>query len=217
MDPTISACAAEMAPRAERELEALVGVSTPSGDVPGAEEAIAICTALLPVEASVQRLDCSTPGCAPDLLARLPGRGGRRVLLLGHVDTVFPHDAHRPLHREGERLYGPGGTDMKGGVVLALGLARFLASRPELFAEVAVLLVCDEEWRTSEFVHVERFADYDACLCFEAGERTDGAEAVIVRRKAAGTLRITAAGQAAHSGSARIKDATPCWRSRRRR
>jgi glutamate carboxypeptidase len=202
MDPTIVAGAAEMAARAERELEALVGVSSPSGDLAGAEEAIAICTALLPAQASVERLDCSTPGCAPDLEARIPGRGRLRMLLLGHVDTVFPHEAHGPLRRQGERLYGPGGADMKGGVVLALGLARVIASRPELFAELAVLLVTDEEWRTCQFAHVERFAGYDACLCFEAGERTDHAEGVIVRRKAAGSLRITAAGRAAHSGSA---------------
>jgi glutamate carboxypeptidase len=124
MDPTVAAAAEEIAARAERELEALVGISTPSGDVAGAEEAVAICTALL-------------------------------------------------------------------------------STRPELFAEVAVLLVNDEEWRTAEFAHVQRFSGYDACLCFEAGERAPGgAEAVIVRRKAAGTLRITAAGQASHSGSA---------------
>jgi glutamate carboxypeptidase len=191
-----------MAARAERELEALVGVSTPSGDAAGAEEAIAICAALLPVQASVQRPQSSTPGCVPDLLAVIPGSGRPRLLLLGHVDTVFSHQSHTPLRRRGERLYGPGGADMKGGVVLALGLARFLAQRPELFAELAVLLVTDEEWRTAKFAHVERFQGYDACLCFEAGERTHGAEGVIVRRKAAGSLRVRATGRAAHSGSA---------------
>jgi glutamate carboxypeptidase len=203
MDPTIAAGAAEIAATTERELEALVAVSSPSGDIAGAEEAVAVCTALLPVAAGVERPRCSTLGCAPDLLARLTGRGARRLLLLGHLDTVFPHDAHGPLRRDGERLYGPGSADMKGGVVLALGLARLLSSRPELFAELVVLLVNDEEWRTAEFAHLERFAGFDACLCFEAGERTaDGAEGLIVRRKAAGTLRITAAGRAAHSGSA---------------
>jgi glutamate carboxypeptidase len=203
MDPTVAAAGDEIAAHAERELGALVGVSTPSGDLAGAEEAIAICTSLLPAEAEVERLPCSTPVCAPDLLARISGRGGRRLLLLGHVDTVVAHDDHGPLRRDGERLYGPGAADMKGGVVLALGLARFLARRTELFAELAVLLVTDEEWRTTGFSHVDRFAGFDACLCFEAGERgPDGAERVIVRRKAAGTLRITAAGQAAHSGSA---------------
>jgi glutamate carboxypeptidase len=44
---------------AERELEALVGVSTPSGDVPGAEEAVALCIAFLPPEAEVERVPCS--------------------------------------------------------------------------------------------------------------------------------------------------------------
>ena len=58
---------------------------------------------------------------------------------------------------------------MKGGVVLSLGVMRALASRPEDFAEVALLLVCDEEWRTAPFGHVERFAGFDACLCFEGG------------------------------------------------
>jgi glutamate carboxypeptidase len=203
MDPTIAAAADEIAARAERELEALVGVSTPSGDLAGAEQAVAVCTALLPTEAKLERLPCSTPSCAPDLLARIGGRGARRLLLLGHIDTVVPHEAHGPLRREGERLYGPGAADMKSGVVLALGLARFLSRRPERFAEVAVLLVNDEEWRTTDFAHVGRFAGFDACLCFEAGERgPDGGEAVIVRRKAAGTLRINAVGQAAHSGSA---------------
>jgi glutamate carboxypeptidase len=66
-----------------------------------------------------------------------------------------------------------------------------------------VLLVTDEEWRTAPFVHAPRFAGYDACLCFEAGERTAaGEEGVVVRRKAAGTLKVIAAGRASHSGSA---------------
>jgi glutamate carboxypeptidase len=92
---------------------------------------------------------------------------------------------------------------MKGGVVLSLGVLRALAARPQDYAEVALLLVCDEEWRTAPFAHTDRFAGWDACLCFEGGARTPtGEEGVVVRRKAAGTLRITARGRAAHSGSA---------------
>ena len=63
--------------------------------------------------------------------------------------------------------------------------------------------MCDEEWRTAPFAHVERFAGWDACLCFEAGELTaDGAEGVVVQRKAAGTIMIARAAAPAHSGSA---------------
>jgi glutamate carboxypeptidase len=202
-DDFVRRAGAEIAARAERELEALVGISSPSGDLKGAEEALAVCSALLPESAEIERVPCSTPRGAPDLIARVSGSGTRRILLLGHVDTVIAHDAHAPMRRDGDRLYGSGTADMKGGVVLALGTARALAERPAEFAELAVVLVTDEEWRTQDFLHVERFAGYDACLCFEAGERdADGHEGVVVRRKAAGTLRATAAGRSAHSGSA---------------
>ena len=203
MERFVADAAAEIASRAERELEALVGVSSPSGDVAGAEEALAVCAALAPSEAQIERLTSSTPGSAPDLCARLTGRGERRLLLLGHIDTVIGHDAHVPLTRDGERLYGPGTCDMKGGVVLALGTARALAAAPELYSEVVLLLVTDEEWRTRPFVHSGSFAGFDACLCFEAGQLgPQGEEGVVIRRKAAGTLRAIAVGRPAHSGSA---------------
>src|ERR687893_3257705 len=120
MAPWGRAGAAQIARRAERELEALVAVSSPSGDVHGAEECAAVCAALLPAEAEVERPPCSSPGHAPDLLATLRGTGRRRILLLGHVDTVVAHAHHKPLRHDGDRLLGSGTVDMKGGVVLAL-------------------------------------------------------------------------------------------------
>ncbi|HEY8867126.1 MAG TPA: M20/M25/M40 family metallo-hydrolase [Solirubrobacteraceae bacterium] len=203
MDPWVQDAAARIAATAERELEALVAVSSPSGDRHGAEEALALCAALLPARAEVERVACSSPDHAPDMLARVSGAGTRRLLLLGHVDTVFAHADHRPLTRDGQRLYGSGTVDMKGGVVLALGVLRALAERPDDVAEAALLLVCDEEWRTAPFAHAARFAGFDACLCFEAGQHGPAAEeGVVVKRKAAGTLRVRAQGVAAHSGSA---------------
>jgi glutamate carboxypeptidase len=203
MDELIARQAGKIAARAERELEALVAISSPSGDLDGAEEAVALCAALLPAEFQTERVPCSTEGSAPDFIARIGGSGAGRILLLGHIDTVIAHRAHVPLRREGERFYGPGTADMKGGVILSLGVARELAQRPDTFGELSVLLVTDEEWRVQEFGHVARFAGYDACLCFEAGERGPGGEeGVVVRRKAAGTLRVLGAGRAAHSGSA---------------
>jgi glutamate carboxypeptidase len=192
-----------IAGRAPRELEALVAVSSPSGDVHGAEEAAAVAAALAPDDAEIERVACSSADHAPDLLIRLSGTGARRVLLLGHVDTVVAHGEHRPLRREDDRLVGSGTVDMKGGDVLALGVLRALAHRREDFAEAALLLVCDEEWRIGPFQHVERFAGFDACLCFEGGQRAeDGREQLIVKRKAAATVHVTATGRSSHSGSA---------------
>jgi glutamate carboxypeptidase len=203
VDEWIAHHSAAIAAHAERELEALVAISSPSGDRHGAEEAIALVAALAPNEAAVERVPCSTTDHADDLVLRLTGAGSRRMLLLGHLDTVIAHDEHRPLRREGERLIGSGSIDMKGGDVLALGVLRALTARPDDFAEIALLLVCDEEWRAGPFAHVPRFAGYDACLCFEGGQLAeDGLEAVVVKRKAAGTLSVAAHGRSAHSGSA---------------
>jgi len=209
MDPWIAEAAARIAARAPQELERLVAVSSPSGDVAGAEAAFAVAESLAPAGVRVQRSPCSSADHADDLILTLPGSAPRgRIMLLGHVDTVHSHEDHRALQDAGDTLVGAGSVDMKAGDVLALGVLRELAARPESFQEVALLLVCDEEWRAGGFVHAERFAGWDACLCFEGGELTaDGDEAVVVQRKAAGTLQVLAHGRKAHSGSAPDKGA----------
>ncbi len=124
------------------------------------------------------------------------------MLLLGHLDTVIAHDDHRPLERADGRLTGSGSVDMKGGDVFALGVMRALAAVPETFAEVGLLTVVDEEWRTGGFRHGPRFADWDACLCFEGAQfGEDGEEALVAKRKAAATILVSAQGVAAHAGS----------------
>jgi glutamate carboxypeptidase len=202
MEAWIQAAAERIAARAPEELERLVAVSSPSGDVAGAEAAFAVARSLAPEGVSVERAPCSSPNHADDLILTLRGGGSGRIVLLGHVDTVVSHEDHRPMHRDGDHLTGSGTVDMKGGCVLALGVLRELARCPERYAEVALLLVCDEEWRAGDFAHTQRYAGYDACLCFEGGELTpDGDEAVVVQRKAAGTLRVVAHGRSAHSGA----------------
>ncbi|HWI07921.1 MAG TPA: M20/M25/M40 family metallo-hydrolase, partial [Solirubrobacteraceae bacterium] len=203
MNAWIAEAAERIAARAPEELERLVAVSSPSGDVAGAEEAFAVARSLAPPEAGVERARCSSPDHADDLILTLTGSGSGRLMLLGHVDTVHSHEDHRALERDGDKLVGAGSVDMKGGDVLALGVLRELARRTADFEQVALLLVCDEEWRAGDFVHTARFAGWDACLCFEGGELVaDGVEGVVVRRKAAGTLRVLAHGRSAHSGSA---------------
>jgi glutamate carboxypeptidase len=202
--------AAGIAAEAPEQLRSLVDISSPSGDVPGAEAAVAASRALLPDAAEVERVPCSSADHAEDLVARVRGSGTRRLLLVGHLDTVVQHREHKPLTAADDgKLVGSGTSDMKGGDVLALGVLRALTApgAPE-FGEVALLFVNDEEWRVVPFAHVERFAGFDACLCFEAGQLgPHGEEAVVVRRKAAGTLRVRAYGREAHSGSAPEKGA----------
>lgn len=196
--------AVAVAGRAAGLLGPLVDVSSPSGDRAAIERLVDVLTAALPPGTDVSRLPSSTATSADDLLVRVAGArpGGARILLLGHLDTVVPHPEHRPLRRSGDRLDGSGTFDMKGGDALAVGVLHHLAARPDRVAEVALLLVTDEEWRSAPFAHGARFAGWDACLCFEGGERTlEGDEAVVVRRKAAASIEVTALGRAAHAGS----------------
>ncbi|HEX6389155.1 MAG TPA: M20/M25/M40 family metallo-hydrolase [Solirubrobacteraceae bacterium] len=209
MDPWIAAAAARIAARAPHELEQLVAVSSPSGDTAGADEAFALAQTFAPAGVRADRDPCSSADHAEDLILTLQGSAASgRILLLGHVDTVHSHEDHRALEDHGATLVGSGSVDMKAGDVLALGVLRELAERTDTFQEVALLLVCDEEWRAGDFVHTARFAGWDACLCFEGGELTaEGEDAVVVKRKAAGTLQVLAHGRKAHSGSAPDKGA----------
>jgi glutamate carboxypeptidase len=203
LDPSWrSAAAAAIAERALEETVALVSISSPCGDVEGAERAVAAAMEMLPPGARIERLTCSSSGHAPDLIASLPGTGAARILLVGHLDTVVAHDRHRQATVDGNLLHGSGTIDMKGGDALALGVLRAMAECTGSFAEVALLLVNDEEFRTSPFAHGPDLTRFDACLCFEGGERLpDGTEALVVRRKAAAAIRVEANGVAAHSGA----------------
>ncbi|WP_354698410.1 Succinyl-diaminopimelate desuccinylase [Paraconexibacter sp. AEG42_29] len=205
MDDWLNLHAARIAASARQDLAALVAVSSPSGDSAAADRVIDLVVDRLPDGAVIERPACSTPHHARDLIARISGTGRARIVLVGHVDTVIAHDEHAPLAADPgdpDRLVGSGSVDMKGGDVLALGVLHALAARPDDIAEATLLLVTDEEWRLGEFAHGPRFAGYDACLCFEAGELdAAGDDGVVVRRKAAGTIRVTAAGRSAHSGT----------------
>lgn len=197
-----AARAREIAERAFDETVELVAISSPSGDVAAAKRATAAAIGMLPKGADVQQIDCSSPGHAPDLVATLTGTGRVRVLLVGHLDTVIAHEQHRPAAVDGKRMLGSGTIDMKGGDALALGVMRALGECSASYAELALLLVNDEEFRTSPFVHGPRFEAFDACLCFEGGERLeDGTEAVVVKRKAAAAIKVEADGVASHSGA----------------
>ena len=196
------ATAAAIGERALEETVSLVSISSPSGDREGAERAVAAATEMLPEAATTERIECSSPDHAPDLLATVTGTGSARILLVGHLDTVIAHERHRAASIEDNLLHGSGTIDMKGGDALALGVLRAMAECTDSFAEVALLLVNDEEFRTSPFIHGPSLTRFDACLCFEGGERVaDGAEAVVVKRKAAAAIKVEANGVAAHSGA----------------
>ena len=152
-----------------------------------------MCAALLPDEAEIERVPCSSPDHAAG-----PGRAPARARARGAscCSATSTPSSRTPTTgrctRDGEQLVGSGSVDMKGGDVLALGALRALAARPRALR--ASSRCCSSATRSggrADSRHVERFAGLDACLCFEARRaRAGGDEGVVVRRKAAGTIHV---------------------------
>lgn len=90
----------------------------------------------------------AVPGFGVCLDAGLPGSGqGRPILLMGHMDTVYPAGtvARRPFRIEAGRAYGPGVADMKSGLVMNVFVAEALARLGRQAPPLRLFFSCDEE------------------------------------------------------------------------
>jgi glutamate carboxypeptidase len=136
------------------------------------------------------------------VVASLSGRGNRRVLLVGHMDTVFPEGtaAARPFRTEDGRAFGPGVSDMKGGLLVGFHAAACLQDLGfDDFRSITNVCNPDEEIGSpfSGPVILERARDADACFVLE-GARENGD--IVSARKGVADLRIHYTGRAAHAG-----------------
>ena len=125
---------------------------------------------------------------------------GKRLLLLGHLDTVFPPDTFDHYDEDEQWVYGPGVCDMKGGNIVALQALRNLAASGHPIRNIDMLLVSDEETGSddSKFLSAALASDYDYCLVFEAaGAKMEAVSA----RKGVGTFTIDIEGVAKHAGN----------------
>lgn len=132
------------------------------------------------------------------------GTGPRRVILVGHHDTVWPLGTLEDMPftiRDGV-VRGPGTDDMKGGVLIALhslALIRLWAGRAEALDGVTVLVTGDEELGsiTSRRMIESLAAEAEAVLVFESGG-SDGS--VKIARKGVAIYGVEVHGRAAHAG-----------------
>ena len=127
-------------------------------------------------------------------------RSGKKLLLLGHLDTVFPPGKFEEFKEDNEWIYGPGVCDMKGGNYVALqALRNIYKSNREIF-NIDFLLVSDEETGSddSKLITAKIAQDYDYCMVFEAAGVEDE---IVTARKGVGTFFIDITGVAAHAGN----------------
>ncbi len=126
----------------------------------------------------------------------------RPILLLGHLDTVWPMGtlARMPFRETKGKAFGPGIYDMKAGVVMAAMALRLLLEAGELTTPVALLLNSDEEVGSpcSRAVTEKLASESAAVFVLEPAQGPQGAYKTA--RKGVGQYQLHVEGVAAHSG-----------------
>lgn len=147
--------------------------------------------------------------CGNHVVGHRAGSGRGRLFLSLHLDTVWPAGTVEdwPFRVDGNRAYGPGVADMKGGWVVMLGALRALkAVGWDGLAQTTVFMTGDEELGSVRGrPHIERLgADHDWTLVVESA-RANGS--VTVGRNAVGALYLTIHGKTAHVAGDFLKGA----------
>ena len=152
---------------------------------------------------------------AGDLVADHPcpqgaGRCGKRMLLIGHMDTVFEPSSHFQKYSvvpgtNGKVVTGPGVSDMKGGLVVMLAALQAMKDAGVLErAEIRIVLSGDEErfGTPLEMARRDMIAaakQSDVALEFEPSSRIEGKDSVSIGRRSSTTWHLEVSGASGHS------------------
>jgi glutamate carboxypeptidase len=141
--------------------------------------------------------------CGDHLVLRRSGSGEGGVLILAHLDTVWPSGtlARWPFTVNGNRATGPGVADMKGGIVCAIFAARAVAelglAHPE---QLTFFFTGDEELGSpTGRQHIERIASEHDCVLVVEPSDIDGR--ITIARGGIGAFRIIVDGKSAHAAA----------------
>ena len=131
---------------------------------------------------------------------------GKRLLLIGHLDTVFEADSPVQMwNQKGDRVRGQGVSDMKGGNVIVLEALRALQQVGALDGtRIAVVFSGDEERvgepiATARAEMIELARQSDVALAFEGAVTDNGSATATVGRRASGGWRLQVTGKQGHS------------------
>lgn len=139
---------------------------------------------------------------AGHLHARQSGAVGAKLLLIGHLDTVFAKDGDfQTFRREGPRAYGPGVADMKGGNVVVLYALRALHEAGHLDGARVHVLFTGEEEKPGKPVEISRKSMVEAAKASDVALNFEGGEQgiVVTSRRGSSGWRLTTTGVRAHS------------------
>jgi glutamate carboxypeptidase len=186
-------------------LEQVVNVDSGTGDAEGGRRVHAILIPRLKaLGATVEMVPAEAPGLPENLVATFTGTGKGRILMIGHIDTVFGPGtvAKRPYTVDGDKARGPGVSDEKGGVIegiYALTLLHDMGFKD--YGKITFLIETSEERGSPGTMKLIKrlLVDADVELNLEPGDPPD---ALTVWRKGSATYHVEVKGRAAHAGIA---------------
>jgi glutamate carboxypeptidase len=187
-----------------KTLERLVNTETGTGHAEGmAAMAQFLELELKALGATVVRHKAKGASVGDNIVASITGKGSKRILMMAHMDTVYPAGtlAKSPFRIDGNRAFGPGIADAKGGIAVILHTLRLIKSRGfDNFASVSVLFNVDEErgsLGSSELIKTTA-AEHDVVLSFEPNLALR--ESMVRATSGGATVRASIKGKPAHSG-----------------
>jgi glutamate carboxypeptidase len=199
-------------PKALSHFEHMVGINSFTANKDGVDK-LARFTAecFAPLGFTAEYVPSTNPERGNHLVLTKLGKSGRSLALISHLDTVFPPEEEvRNQFRweiDGDRIYGPGTNDIKGGtIVMWLVLSALEQCAPELFHDLTWHLLWNstEEEISPDFGAVcrARFTPQTlAALVFESEGRLGDEQLMVVARKGRGEWRVKVNGRGAHAGS----------------
>ena len=192
-------------------LEKWVNQNSGTLNLPGVEAVGRMLRAELePLGFKVDRIDISAAGRAGHIVARHKGNGrGKRMLLIGHLDTVFEKDSpFQRWVRRGDVAEGPGSGDDKGGMAVMVAALRAMKAAGTLkTADIMVFLTGDEEdagpveISRRDLIAAGKWAD--VALDYEGLVQEDGPEGLrdmgSTARRSSGEWTVTVTARSGHS------------------
>jgi len=189
-------------------LETWVNQNSGSLNSPGVEAVGRMLRGELePLGFKVEWVDMRAAGRAGHIVARHKGNGrGKRMLLIGHLDTVFePDSSFQRWERKGDRGVGPGSGDDKGGMAVMVAALRAMKAAGTLkTADITVVLTGDEEdagdpieVMRGPLIQAGKWAD--VALDFEGLSQKDGRDMGAIARRSSDSWTVIVSGRTGHS------------------
>jgi glutamate carboxypeptidase len=205
-DDALLAAANAEKPAVIKTLETLVNIETGTGDAEGLASAGNYLEGeLKALGFTVTRSKSAGIVVGDNIVGKLQGKGGRKLLLISHMDTVYLKGilARAPFKVEGDKAYGPGIADDKGGNAVILHTLKLLKARGfQDFGSITVLFNTDEEKGSfgSRDLIQEEAAKADYVLSFEPTGA--GKEDFSLGTSGIAYVQVNITGKASHAGAA---------------